>query len=91
MSNMGNVPEQANKWTKGKMTIVTLRKQTGFNQDSKFRCLGGKYQDLFFQSGFHDTADLEDILHSLWYILCVVINFKCKSCACVKIVVKKVE
>ena len=44
---MGNVPEQANKWTKGKMTIVPLRKQTGFNQDFEFRCLGGKYQDLF--------------------------------------------
>ena len=40
-----------------KMTIVALRKQTGFNQDFEFRCIGGKYQDLFFQSVFRDTAD----------------------------------
>ena len=39
------------------MTIVTPRKQTAFNQDFEFRCLGGKYQDLFYQSGFRDTAD----------------------------------
>ena len=30
------------------MTIVALKKPTGFNQDFEFRCLGGKYQDLFF-------------------------------------------
>ena len=35
-----------------KTAIVVLKKQTGFNQDFKLRCLGGKYQDLFFQSGF---------------------------------------
>ena len=38
----------------------SLPKQSGFklsNQDFKFRCFGGKYQDLFFQSGFRDTAD----------------------------------
>ena len=28
------------------MPIVALRKQTGFNQDFEFKCLGGKYQDL---------------------------------------------
>ena len=38
------------------MTKVALTKQTGFNQDFEFRCLGGKYLDLFFQSGFRDTA-----------------------------------
>ena len=48
MANMGNVPEQANKWTKGKMTIVPLRKQTGFNQDFEFRCFCGKYQVFLF-------------------------------------------
>ena len=36
---------------------MALRKRIGFNQDFEFRCLGGKYQDLFFQSGFRDTAD----------------------------------
>ena len=35
---------------------VSLKK-TGSNQDFEFRCLGGKYQDLFFQSGVRDTAD----------------------------------
>ena len=39
------------------MTVIALRKQIGFNQDFEFRCLGGKYQDLFFQSRFRDTAD----------------------------------
>ena len=29
------------------MTIVALKKQTGFNQDFEFRCFGGKYQVLF--------------------------------------------
>ena len=46
MSNMGNVTKQANKWTQGKMTIVALRKQTGFNQDFELTSLGGKYQDF---------------------------------------------
>ena len=45
------------KHINGQMAIVVLRKQTGFNQDFEFRCLGGKYQDLFYQSGFRDTAD----------------------------------
>ena len=26
------------------MTIVALKKQTGFNQDFEFTCFGGKYQ-----------------------------------------------
>ena len=37
--------------------MVALKKQSGFNQDFEFRCLGGKYQDLFFQSEFRDTTD----------------------------------
>ena len=48
MANKGNVPEQANKWTKGKMTIVPLRKQTGFNQDFEFRCFCVKNQVFLF-------------------------------------------
>jgi hypothetical protein len=35
-----------------KITIVALRKQTSFNQDFEFRCIGGKYQDLFFNQDF---------------------------------------
>ena len=60
MANMGKVPEQANKWTKGKMTIVPLRKQTGFNQDFEFRCLGGKYQDLFFNQVSNRTNSKQE-------------------------------
>ena len=52
---VSNAPEQANKRAKGKMT---LRKQTGFFQHFEFRCLGGRYQDLFFQSGFCDCQRL---------------------------------
>ena len=49
----------AYKWTEPdpKMAIVVLRKQTGFNQDFEFWFFGGKYRDLFFQSGFRDTVD----------------------------------
>ena len=60
MANMGKVPEQANKWTKGKMTIVPLRKQTGFNQDFEFRCFGGKYQVLFFNQVSNRTNSKQE-------------------------------
>ena len=36
---------------------MPISKQTGFNQDFEFRCLGEKYKDLFFQSEFRDTAN----------------------------------
>ena len=31
-----------------KMTIVVLRKQTGFNRDFKLKCFGRKYQVFLF-------------------------------------------
>ena len=37
--------------------IVMNKSLEGFNQDFEFSCLGVKYQDLFFQSGFRDIAD----------------------------------
>ena len=33
------------------------RDQTGSNQDFEIQQIGVKYQDLFFRSGFCDTAD----------------------------------
>ena len=42
------------------MTIVALKKQTGFNQDFEFRCLGGKYQDLFFNQVSNRTNSKQE-------------------------------
>ena len=43
-----------------KMTTVALKKQTGFNQDFEFRCLGGKYQDLFFNQVSNRTNSKQE-------------------------------
>ena len=42
------------------MTIVALRKQTGFNQVFKFWCLGGKNQDLFFNQVSNRTNSKQE-------------------------------
>ena len=42
------------------MTTVALKKQTGFNQDFEFRCLGGKYQDLFFNQVSNRTNSKQE-------------------------------
>ena len=42
------------------MTIVALKKQTGFNQDFEFRCFGGKYQVLFFNQVSNRTNNKQE-------------------------------
>ena len=42
------------------MTIVALKKQTGFNQDFEFRCFGGKYQVLFFNQVSNRTNSKQE-------------------------------
>ena len=42
------------------MTIVALKKQTGFNQDFEFRCFGGKYQVLFFNQVSNKTNSKQE-------------------------------
>ena len=42
------------------MTIVALKKQTGFNQDFEFRCFGGKYQVLFFNQVTNRTNSKQE-------------------------------
>jgi hypothetical protein len=42
------------------MTIVALKKQTGFNQVFEFRCFGGKNQDLVFNQVSNRTNSKQE-------------------------------
>ena len=42
------------------MSIAALKKQTDFNQDFEFRCLEGKYQDLFFNQVSNRTNSKQE-------------------------------